>query len=132
MVYCTGLENRHRICVAAKRLQEIQSVKRKGILRLYLACVLEIIAASIPPYYISMIHMLYVLLIHIGMDQFEITISMVNYLLYVIIIMLIYGIKIIRKMPIILTYLSSPKGKSDYQVIQCGEDDRKGFPFVMR
>jgi hypothetical protein len=50
-----------------------------------------------------MIHMLYVLLIHIGMDQFEITISMVNYLLYVIIIMLIYGIKIIRKMPIILT-----------------------------
>jgi hypothetical protein len=47
--------------------------------------------------------MLYVLLIHIDMDQFEITISMVNYLLYVIIIMLIYGIKIIRKMPIILT-----------------------------
>jgi hypothetical protein len=50
-----------------------------------------------------MIHMFYVLLIHIGMDQFEITISMVNYLLYVIIIMLIYGIKIIRKIPIILT-----------------------------
>ena len=48
--------------------------------------------------------MLYVLLIHIGMDQFKITISMVNYLLYVIIIMLIYGIKIIRKMPIILTF----------------------------
>jgi hypothetical protein len=48
--------------------------------------------------------MLYVLLIHIGMDQFKITISMVNHLLYVIIIMLIYGIKIIRKMPIILTY----------------------------
>jgi hypothetical protein len=42
-------------------------------------------------------------LIHIGMDQFKITISMVNYLLYVIIIMLIYGIKIIRKIPIILT-----------------------------
>jgi hypothetical protein len=42
-------------------------------------------------------------LIHTGMDQFEITISMVNYLLYVIIIMLIYGIKIIRKMPIFLT-----------------------------
>jgi hypothetical protein len=38
------------------------------------------------------------------MNQFKITISMVNYLLYVIIIMLIYGIKIIRKMPIILTY----------------------------
>jgi hypothetical protein len=50
-----------------------------------------------------MIHMLYVLLIHTGMDQFEIAISMVNYLLYVIIIMLIYGIKIIRKMPIIPT-----------------------------
>jgi hypothetical protein len=42
-------------------------------------------------------------LIHIVMDQFEITISMDNYLLYVIIIMLIYGIKIIRKMPIFLT-----------------------------
>jgi hypothetical protein len=54
---------------------------------------------------IYIIHMLYVLLIHIGMDQFKITISMVNYLLYVIIIMLIYGIKIIRKMPIILTLL---------------------------
>jgi hypothetical protein len=39
------------------------------------------------------------------MDQFEITISMVNYLLYVIIIMLIYGIKIIRKMPKILTQI---------------------------
>jgi hypothetical protein len=48
--------------------------------------------------------MLYVLLIHIGMDQFKITISMVNSLLYVIIIMLIYGIKIIRKMPIYLIY----------------------------
>jgi hypothetical protein len=35
---------------------------------------------------------------------FEITISMINYLLYVIIIILIYGIKIIRKMPIILTF----------------------------
>jgi hypothetical protein len=52
---------------------------------------------------IYIIYMLYVLLIHIGMDQFKITISMVNYLLYVIIIMLIYGIKIIRKIPIILT-----------------------------
>jgi hypothetical protein len=41
-------------------------------------------------------------LIHIGMDQFKITISMVNYS-YVIIIMLIYGIKIIWKMSIILT-----------------------------
>jgi hypothetical protein len=37
------------------------------------------------------------------MDMIEITISMVNYLLYVIIIILIYGIKMIQKMPIILT-----------------------------
>jgi hypothetical protein len=43
------------------------------------------------------------------MDQFKITISMVNYLLYVIIIMLIYGIKIIRKMPIFLTITTAPK-----------------------
>jgi hypothetical protein len=50
-----------------------------------------------------MIHMLYVLLIYIDMDQFKITISMVTYLLYFIIIMLIYGIKIIRKMPKVLT-----------------------------
>jgi hypothetical protein len=47
--------------------------------------------------------MLCVLMIHIVMDMIEITISMVNYLLYVIIIILIYGIKMIRKMPIILT-----------------------------
>jgi hypothetical protein len=46
--------------------------------------------------------MLCVLMIHIVMDIFEITISMVNYLLYVIIIMLIYGTKMIWKMPIIL------------------------------
>jgi hypothetical protein len=55
-------------------------------------------------YMIYMIHMLCVLMIHIVMDIFEITISMVNYLLYVIIIKLIYGIKMVRKMPIILTY----------------------------
>jgi hypothetical protein len=55
-------------------------------------------------YYIYMIHMLYVLMIHIVMDIFEITISMINYLLYGIIIMLIYGIKIIWKMLIILTF----------------------------
>jgi hypothetical protein len=42
---------------------------------------------------------------HIIMDIFEITISMFNYILYVIIIMLIYGIKMIWKMPIILTPL---------------------------
>jgi hypothetical protein len=50
-----------------------------------------------------MLHMLCVPMIHIVMDIFEITIYMVNYLLYVIIIMLIYGIKMIWKMPIILT-----------------------------
>jgi hypothetical protein len=54
-------------------------------------------------YIIYMIHMFCVLMIHIVMNIFEITISMVNYLLCVIIIMLIYGIKIIRKMTIILT-----------------------------
>ena len=54
-------------------------------------------------YMIYMIHMLCVLMIHIVMDMFEITISMVNYLLYVIMIKLIYGIKMIWKMPIILT-----------------------------
>jgi hypothetical protein len=53
---------------------------------------------------IFMIHMLYVLLIYIGMDQFEIMIYMVNCLLYVIIIMLIYVIKMIWKMSIILTH----------------------------
>jgi hypothetical protein len=59
-------------------------------------------------YMIYMIHMLCVLMIHIVMDIFEITISMINYLLYVIIIMLIYGIKMIWKMPIILT-IQKPK-----------------------
>jgi hypothetical protein len=49
---------------------------------------------------IYIIHMLYVLMIHIVMDIFDV---MINYLSYVIIIILIYGIKIIRKMPIILT-----------------------------
>jgi hypothetical protein len=38
------------------------------------------------------------------MDIFEIMLSMFDYLLYVIIIMLIYGIKMVRKMPIILTF----------------------------
>jgi hypothetical protein len=37
------------------------------------------------------------------MDIFEIMISMIKHILYVIIIMLIYGIKIIQKMPIFLT-----------------------------
>jgi hypothetical protein len=46
-------------------------------------------------------------LIHIVMDIFEIMISMIKHILYVIIIMLIYGIKIIRKMPIFLTLAAS-------------------------
>jgi hypothetical protein len=50
-----------------------------------------------------MFHMLCVLMIHIVMDIFEIMLSMFDYLLYVIIIMSIYGIKMVRKMPIILT-----------------------------
>jgi hypothetical protein len=69
-------------------------------------------------------------LIHSGMDQFKITISMVNYLLYVIIIMLIYGIKIIRKMPIILTGLpSSVEGtsSSSQRMYQTGTKTRKSF-----
>jgi hypothetical protein len=51
--------------------------------------------------------MLCVLMIHIVMDIFEITISMINYLLYVIIIMLIYGIKMIRKMSIVTPLLKA-------------------------
>jgi hypothetical protein len=43
-------------------------------------------------------------MIHIVMDIFEIMLSMFDYLLYVIIIMLIYGIKMVRKMPIFLTF----------------------------
>jgi hypothetical protein len=61
---------------------------------------------SLHAYYIYMIYMfhkIYVLMIHIVMDIFEIMISMVNYLLYVIFITLIYGIKMIWKMPIFLT-----------------------------
>jgi hypothetical protein len=50
-----------------------------------------------------MIHMFYVLMFHIVMDIFDIMISMINHLLYVITIMLIYGIKMIWKMPIFLT-----------------------------
>ena len=75
-----------------------------------LCCYLFIFNCSVNLYayhicMIYMIHMLCVLMIHIVMDIFEITITMVNYLLYVIIIMLIYGIKMIWIMPIILTIL---------------------------
>jgi hypothetical protein len=55
-----------------------------------------------------MIHMLYVLLIHIVMDIFEIVISMIKHILYFIIIILIYGIKMIWKMPIFLTETTLP------------------------
>jgi hypothetical protein len=41
------------------------------------------------------------------MDIFDIMVSMINHLLYVIIIMLIYGIKMIWKMPIFLTIQKS-------------------------
>ena len=67
------------------------------------SCSIIIHVPCLYAYYIYMIHMLYVLMIHIVMDIFEITFSMFDYLLYVIIIMLIYGIKMIQKMPIILT-----------------------------
>jgi hypothetical protein len=70
------------------------------------SCSIIIHVPCLYAYYIYMIHMLYVPNIHIVMDMFEIMISMINYLLYVIIIILIYGIKIIWKMPIILTRTS--------------------------
>jgi hypothetical protein len=60
-------------------------------------------------YMIYMFYMLCVLMIHIVMDIFEIMLSMIDYLLYVITIMLIYGIKIVRKMPIILTVRTQKK-----------------------
>jgi hypothetical protein len=60
-------------------------------------------SVSLHAYYIYMIHKIYVLMINIVMDIFDITISMVNYLLYFVIVMLIYEIKMIWKMPIILT-----------------------------
>ena len=49
-------------------------------------------------FYMFMDHMFY-----IPMNMFNIMISMINYIIYVIIIMLIYGIKMIWKLPIILT-----------------------------
>jgi hypothetical protein len=70
-----------------------------------LCCCLFILNCSdcLYAYYIYIIHMLYVLMIHIVMDIFKIVISMIKHILYVSIIMLIYGIKMVRKMPIILT-----------------------------
>jgi hypothetical protein len=68
-----------------------------------LSCSVIILEPCLYTFYIYMIHMLYVLMIHIVMDIFDIMISMINHLLYVITIMLIYGIIMIWKMPIILT-----------------------------
>jgi hypothetical protein len=65
-----------------------------------------------------MLHMLAVLMIHIVMDIFEITFSMIDYLLYVIIIMLIYGIKMIQKMPIILTVRVGARVKTQEASVQ--------------
>jgi len=42
-----------------------------------------------------MLHMLFDHMFHIAMNMYDIIISMINNLLYVIIIMLIYGIKMI-------------------------------------
>jgi hypothetical protein len=67
------------------------------------SCFIIIHVPCLYAYYIYMTHMLYILMIHIVMGIFEITIYMINYLLYVIITMLIYGIKMIWKMPIFLT-----------------------------
>jgi hypothetical protein len=50
-----------------------------------------------------MIHMFYVLMFHIVMNIFDIMMSMINHILYVITVILIYEIKIIWKMSIILT-----------------------------
>jgi hypothetical protein len=59
------------------------------------SCSIIIDVQCLYAYYIYMIHMLYVLMIHIVMDIFEITFS---------IVMLIYEIKMIWKMPIILAH----------------------------
>jgi hypothetical protein len=88
------------------------SVHASDMLYLFVSCCLScylfifncsVILYAYHIYMIYMIHMLCVLMIHIIMDIIDITIFMDNYLLYVIIIMLIYGIKMIWKMTIILT-----------------------------
>jgi hypothetical protein len=67
------------------------------------SCFVMIHVPCLYAYYIYMIHIFYVPMFHIVMDIFDIMIFMINYTLYVIIVMLIYGIKIIWKMPIFLT-----------------------------
>ena len=49
-------------------------------------------------FYMFMDHMFY-----IPMNMFNIMISMINYIIYVTIVMLIYGIKMIYKLPKYLT-----------------------------
>ena len=55
----------------------------------------------------NMLHMLIDHMFYIAMDMCDIMISMINNLLFVIIIMLIYGIKMIWKLPIYLTFQKS-------------------------
>jgi hypothetical protein len=51
----------------------------------------------------NMLHMLVDRMFHIAMDMSDIMISMINNLLYVINVILIYGIKMTLKLPIYLT-----------------------------
>ena len=74
-----------------------------AILR-YMSCL--VIIFHILCFYIFNNHMFYMFMDHmfyIPMNIFNIMISMINYIIYVIIIMLIYGIKMIWKLPIILS-----------------------------
>jgi membrane-bound acyltransferase YfiQ involved in biofilm formation len=64
-------------------------------------------------YDIYIIHMLFVHIFYIVMNTFDIIISMINYLLYVIIIMIIYEIKMIWKLAIFLT-LKTPIRTREY------------------
>ena len=61
-------------------------------------------------FYMFMDHMFY-----IPMNMFNILISMINYIIYVVITMLIYGIKMIWKLPIILT-IQKPKYNRHFSV----------------
>jgi hypothetical protein len=68
-------------------------------------CCFEIYVLSY--YYVSynMFHMLIDHMFHITMNMFDIMIYMINCIIYVIIIMLIYRIKMIWKLPNYLTAL---------------------------
>jgi len=70
----------------------------------YMFCL--VIMFHILCFYIFNNHMFYMFIdhkFHIAMNMFHIMISMINYIIYVIIIMLIYGIKMIWKLPNYLT-----------------------------